>query len=692
MERAVDGHFKWEFVRKNYIAVNYGLAGLGLVLMVVGLVLILRFKGDYPPEAVMSIICGLVLAVASLAVASLIGLVTGETPRHPDFIRLVILIAGGLLGLVVCLDVFVRAIWWWWSYLSGGLEAWQGKEGWRFWVLIGIYLAGLTIMLGSLVLARTEELSNPRMRRWLFGGNAVLVSLFVASILAALNLIGAVLLKQPADWTKSGIYTLSSKSQNVLKGLEQPVKVHVFLANRSDRFYDEVTNLLDNCSALTDRVQVEYIVRDRQLARANDLIRTYQLIDSLGLLVVYGKDHQFIKRDDLFERPDFMGRGSDPAFKGEDALITAITFLEEGKSRPVIYFTQGHGESDISDSLKAARPDQSASALRNRLQDANYEVKGLKLTALGAGKDENPPVTVSKDVPDDASVVVVAGPRFSLSGDALEALRRYMNPTDLNKKKGKLLVLLDAAPGDRMEQTGLETFLSEFNVEVPDERILTPNWQPHDIVKVLANPALRDRNPVAATFASRPLAMREVRPVKLKSGAPPRPGPSHYQPEVLLLTVGADYWAVRDQGDPARIVTDWVTNRRRELLAKLEPNLPVAVAVSETTAPADPHGFAQPRDQKPRLIIVGNATFASNLTMEQARQGGDPGYLYYSLFASSLSWLRERPASIGIEPKKRDTYQMNENTNPWRMVLLWGGVMIVGIIGGGLGVWVVRRR
>ena len=62
------------------------------------------------------------------------------------------------------------------------------------------------------------------------------------------------------------------------------------------------------------------------------------------------------------------------------------------------------------------------------------------------------------------------------------------------------------------------------------------------------------------------------------------------------------------------------------------------------------------------------------------------------MLASSLAWLRERPSSIGLDPKERKEYQMDANVNLRRMAYLPLGLMFVCVVGLGLGIWVVRRR
>jgi len=372
--------------------------------------------------------------------------------------------------------------------------------------------------------------------------------------------------------------------------------------------------------------------------------------------------------------------------------MTAITTLEEGK-KPIVYFTQGNGELDLNDTAPRT-VDEGSGLLADRLRKANYEVKGLRFSAAGAGAQIGANMVTAKDVPDDASVVVIAGPREPFSAEALTALGNYMTPQDPNKPKGKMVILLDVAvsrANGKMVQTGLEKFLSGFNVEVGNNRIMTPANRPLQI-RVTPNPMLRQTNPVAAAFAGLAFHLYNIRTVRPRSGGlPPEGGNARYQADVLLMTTDLA-WPEDDLAtEPLQLTKDLVQNRRQELDAKLsrEP-LAVAVAVSETASPEEPFNPHRPSrqmtDQKPRMIVMGDASFASNPNMEEDNPIG------YSLFASCLAWLRERPNNIGIEHKKRDVYQLDPGTNVARMIRLPFALMALGVLGLGLGVWVVRRN
>jgi hypothetical protein len=679
---------------------SYTMFGVGIAVALAGLFFGIQYKWDAAVEVIACFGFSLVLLAGGY----------WHLAREPeelsdrDATRILVLVVGGLLGFFTTLIGFTRAFRWM-KYFTGGIESWQGEGAWRIWLCISLVLIGLAVMFCSLLLVRNEERTNPVLRRMLYGYNAVFTGFLLLAILVLVNIMAYIWLPPFADWTASGIHSLSTKSKNILESLEQPVKVYVLLS-QSDAA-GEVKNLLDQCQEVSKKLTVEKLSLHQDVDRIRELVPRYQLLGEEGLLVVYGtppdESHQFIKlSSDLFES-DPTSRRDRPRFifKGEDALISAIDFLKSGKAKTLVYFIQGDGELDIDDST-TGRLDKGAGLLKDRLQKSNYDVKGLTFSAAAANPDMKGKTVVANRVPDDAAVVIIAGPRQPLSTDALTALREYMNPKDPKRKKGKLVVFLDVVvQNDMMVQTGLEGLLGQFNVEVGNNRILTiadskivrmPDGTLKETVpfpqriRISANPQLVNVNPVAKAFEDLALPVYDCRTIRPMQGANSNRG--NYQVEVLLQTRENDIWMEENLSDPVKLANDYYHNRN-ELKNKLsrEP-LPVAVAVSESGASdtMDPTRRPAPSQSKPRLIVFGDATIACNEYMKGSRTD------VYSLIASSLAWLRDRPENIGIEAKKREYYIMDPNTNISRMIMLPFGLMVFAVVGLGLGVWVVRRR
>jgi hypothetical protein len=623
-----------------------------------------------------------------------------------DATRMLVLVLGGTLGLNLLL-VSLAVLFQWWQFVAGGMETWQGSDGWRVWVFLILLLAGLGTMFASLQLGRTEERSNVVIRRLLYGYNAVLTGLLLFCILGVSNVLayGYFPHKEDpeihsiysSDWTFSSIYSLSSRSESILAGLNKPARIYVIIS-RNDETLRRVEGLLDNCRAVTNMLQVEYLSPELDREKISRLAEKYKLTDPLGLLVVYGNEpnteHQFIQGNSLYSGSSPFGQSRENRlFKGESELMTALSYLSQGKQKPIVYFTQGNGELDLADS-SSRDIDQGAGAIKQRLEQDNVTVKGLQFSAIEGVKSKNPDVVVSSTVPKDATVVVIAGPHQTFPDFAVKALRDYMNTASgESKTKGKLIALLDVAltpDKTKMQRTGLEDLLADFGVQVGDNRVIQAGLRgiPPLQVRVLVNPELRSRNPIAAAFSNQMFLFYNVRTVQPATPMPNRPDANRYHVDPLLIVPAADaIWPETQlRTDPTDQVRALLKMSRQEITNKLsQDHLTVGVAVSDQGPPSDPHTMTPSSEVTPRLVAIGDASFVSNWAMQR---GPD-----YDLFYSILSWLRERPSDIGIEAKKQDVYDVDPtNVNFWRMVLLPLALMLVGVIGLGAGVWVVRRR
>ena len=678
-----------EKLSRNRVQVAYALFGLALAFAVGALVLGLRTKLEH------AFVLFLLLVSALASAGGGVWQMTREAGEAEDRLtRVLVLCVGGGFGLVIAsFGLYLIVIWQ--KVILGGVEQWQGEEGWKFITSLSVYLLGLAVMFFSLLVGRTEERENATIRRFIYAYNAVLSTNLVAALLIVVNILGYLYLPAMSDWTAAELYTLSSKTKNTLEGLDRIVHVKVLQSGRLPPIHEDLRNLLDNFQSVTSKLQVENIQVHRQPRATKELMARYGLSEQEGVLIVYGEGanppHRFIKETDLFDPSPGPSREDRYTFKGEDALTSALESLSQGV-KPVVYFTQGSGEPDLEDPDRSS-PENAMTSLREQLERGNYEVKGLQLQKLAVGPKAGRATIADSKVPNDAAAVVIVGPRRALGPEALAALTEYMNRADpkTQAKIGKLLVLLDVVT-DRdgtMVQTGLEKWLEEYSVDVGTNRVLTLQGQVPSPSDILVIPNVRQRNPVATAFANAIFVFREVRTVRPRMQAGSSPTQSRFRAEELFFAAQPSWADANLRADPTEYVNNLQEKNQEELQRLLERDrtVPVAVAVSEGGAmPNIPeHQGVPPKDSKPRLVVFGDATLATNAMVR-------PGNAYFALVSSSLGWLRERPQSIGIPPKKRDVYSMEQNTNLFRLSLLPPILLGGAVIGFGVGVWVVRRK
>jgi hypothetical protein len=641
------------------------------------------------------------LAVIDLAVAALAGMRRGESGRlsEEERQRVTALTVLGVLGLATA-TLGLTLPFAYPEVFGGQLRTW--RENMSTVLLCGLLLlGGLLVLIFGLQMARQLAGAYPNLRRAAALYNAAAGTVMLAVVLVLGNLISYIdfgafkSLNASYDWTSSHLYTLSDQSKQVLADLKQPVKVYV-IGTRGDLLTPEVETLLENCRAVTPLITWEVVSRDLQRREYAELESKYSIpSEGQGLLVVYGEgegaSHEFVRRSELFENAAMTREGGTRfQFKGESALVSAIKYLAENRTKAVVYFTQGHGEPAFGGpATPFAR--QGLSVLKDDLEKRRYEAKPLRL---------GPGVTV----PENADVVVVVAPQVEMPAKVTAVLSDYLHGTG-RKGKGRLVVLLppSADVDGREIRTGLEPLLAEFNVKVGHDRVLTVMGEGDGkgaplVAIAITNP--ESSNPIARAFlrfrggglvSPRFFRLDDARTVRRAAAAP---GAVFTADEIMIVPAQMeDFWVEENvKADPRALYRELMKpDNLPKLKAKLAAeSAPVAVAVSEGAAPPIMPGHPPVGGESdPRLVVFGDASWLG----DESLSGADHA-LNLDLFTSTLAWLRKK-ADIGVsaEAKERKEYRLQVPPGGGtRLILMPITVALLCILMLGGAVWVVRRR
>jgi hypothetical protein len=125
--------------------------------------------------------------------------------------------------------------------------------------------------------------------------------------------------------------------------------------------------------------------------------------------------------------------------------------------------------------------------------------------------------------------------------------------------------------------------------------------------------------------------------------------------------------------DPIRFLLD--LQQQGMLIERARNPLPLVVSVSE--------------GDKGRMVVFGDTEFISNRSIMT-----DPTGNNYALFVSALEWMAEREGLIGPRPNERESFALDKTVaaDYTRIHFVPAWLMMLGIIGLGTGVWLVRRR
>jgi len=249
------------------------------------------------------------------------------------------------------------------------------------------------------------------------------------------------------DLTKVKIYSLSDQTKAILGELREPIKIIVFF-QPSHPLYSSMKELLQGYQYHgKKKVEVEFVDPSRDYARAKLLAEKYKINDMNVVIFEGGERNRYIGPNEIAEY-EYQGYfGSSPklkAFKGEEAFTSAILSVTEA-SKPVIYFSTGHGEKE-----RQPSDTQGYAQIIQLLERGNFEVQELSL--LREGK-----------IPEGADLVIVAGPRVALAEMEILELGTFL------EGGGKLLLMIDP-----LAESGLKEFLKQRGIELGDDIVVDP--------------------------------------------------------------------------------------------------------------------------------------------------------------------------------------------------------------------------
>ena len=225
-----------------------------------------------------------------------------------------------------------------------------------------------------------------------YGAYAGAYILVILAVLGALNFL-ANRYSKSYDSTSNKQFSLSDQTKNVVAKLDAPMQITVFAQEPEfQRYHDK----LNEYQYSSKQVTTDYVDPDKKPAIAKQ-----NQIQQYGTIVI-----------------NYKGRTERVTSDNEQDVTNAIIKVVSGQQRKV-YFTQGHGEKDKDGSER-----EGYNAIAGAMGRENYALEKLVLAQQGA-------------VPDDASVVIVAGPKIDFFPNEIEALKKYLD------KQGKLLLLID---------------------------------------------------------------------------------------------------------------------------------------------------------------------------------------------------------------------------------------------------------
>ncbi len=501
-----------------------------------------------------------------------------------------------------------------------------------------------------------SESGKPRaFNRLAIGINVITQIVIFSAIIIMVNYVNFRHFKR-WDFSRNQKYALAPLTKNLLSGLKKPVKAVVFFPS-FQAIAQDVGSLLREYEYASDKkLTVEVVDPYRNLLRAKELSEKYKFgsNDNIVILDYEGKS-KFVNAMDMAEMDNsgsmFGQTPSVRAFKGEEALTSALLEITEEKQSKV-YFLTGHGEPSPNA--------QDLAAFRSFIDRQNIKVETLNLNNVD-------------EVPSDASAIALVGPKADLSERELKLLSDYWT-----ERNGRLFL---AMPGNTKTPRTAQ-WLATMGVNLQQDVALKAGTM---LVLQGGQPTIRNGIVTAATGFTPPATkpvLKDAAELDLQLAGLTQSisidaakAASEKIRAIPLITTTPDYWGETEFNPTAE--PQAVKDPQKDHLGPLT----LAVALERG-------GIMDPRVkvETSRMVLTGNAAFLSNEGLRVSEAGLDFGI-------NALNWLINREQLAGIPPKSKQAVSLSLNeTQMGRLALA-----VVGIIPStaaliGIFVWLRRRK
>jgi ABC-type uncharacterized transport system involved in gliding motility auxiliary subunit len=410
--------------------------------------------------------------------------------------------------------------------------------------------------------------ASSRLRLQLLIQNGV----FAVLAIAAAILIVWLVRDSRAQWdlTQNQRNTLSKATVDILKKVDGPIQVTAY-ATTQDQNLGDIRRLIHDFIDPYQRVKADLTLRFVDPREDPKGTQAANVRANGELVVAYGKRSEHLTN------------------LNEQGMTNLLQRLTRSPERVVVYL-DGHGEPKLDGTANFD------------LGDFGRQLgnKGFRIQPLNLAK--------AQDVPQNASVLVIATPRVELLKGEVDKLKRYL------EGGGNLLWLIDQEP-----LRGLQPLAEYLGLQLTAGVVVDPATEPPTI----AQAASYGVHAITENFTYN-TAFPFVRQIEAKS----ENQPWH---TTRLVEVAARGWLEAD---------DTEKNVRFDRNRDIPGPIAVAVALERKV-----------KDKEQRVVVVGSSTFLANQYI---------GTLFnLDLGTNMLNWLSQDENLITVQPRPRVDSQLN---------------------------------
>ncbi len=288
---------------------------------------------------------------------------------------------------------------------------------------IGVVFVFIILLLNFawIVLVGTRIIEDIKSGRIFRGIEDVAIITLTLSILVVLYIIASNR-SMKIDLTSEKIYSLSQYTLEIIKSLNEEVKITLFAERDSAK---ELEKILEEYSKNSSKITFLSIdpIRDPLTAKKYELSQG----EKITIVVESKGNKKYIRGSALIEYQQTTYGPRATGIKVEEEVTSAI--LNVTKTSRVIYFLTGNGEYPVLGNVPGKKVEYSFTVFKSYLEKANYTLRELNLST-------------TKEIPSDAGAIVIMAPRKIIPIEIQDKLYTYFT------NGGGLVIFLEPVLGN----------------------------------------------------------------------------------------------------------------------------------------------------------------------------------------------------------------------------------------------------
>ena len=428
--------------------------------------------------------------------------------------------------------------------------------------------------------------------------------------------------------TAAQVHTLTPQTQAVLQSIEpgERVMAYVFAPQQE---HPVMARFLETYQRETPQFQFQLLDADRDL----DIAAQFggQVEQNTVHLVLLNEQGEPVSK----APPEKLSAGSRTR---EHKLTNAILRLIRTPNAK-IYYSVGHGEKPVD------KTDDSFSKIIRLVSDTTLPVEPIRLT--------------EGQIPDDAAMILIAGPTIDLFDFEKELLISYL------EEGGKVFLLLDPIYGEGRKLENIQAVLEHVGLTAPNSFIVDPtglNAKGSAFMPMV----YFAQHPISEGTGGQPFLLDRARPLESLQELPD--GVSLK----AILHTSQQIWS-----EPA--------NDLRSIRRPEPPEDPDAIKLHIASVSATKPMPEGRRSGNMRMVVIGDSD-----AFVDANHGVNGDASFY--FLQTINWLREKEELLEIPPRFVESTPVTiTKTQTWA---LFGSFLFLGLLitVGGTAWALVRRR